>query len=157
MLTIFSGRISVKALAAQIIIVNVTGLVGQVPYGISLAASALTGVLLGRGEIEQAKFYSRLILIFNIFVTIGILLVLNIGQDSIANFFTQDEETDAIVRRASYSFALYIFFDSINAAQQGVIRGLGLQMWGAVFSLVSNIVIGLPLSLWLSFEMGWGV
>ena len=51
-LTIFSGLMTVESLSAEIIIVNLIGLVFMIPLGISYAASALTGNKLGQGKVD---------------------------------------------------------------------------------------------------------
>ena len=47
LLAIFSGLMSVEALAAEVVIVNVVGFVFMIPLGTAYAASALVGVFLG--------------------------------------------------------------------------------------------------------------
>ena len=76
LLAIFSGLMSVEALAAEVIIVNVVSFIFMVPLGTSYAASAFTGVFLGRGKVNEAKKYSRLTIIFNIIVTVIILIII---------------------------------------------------------------------------------
>lgn len=76
LLAIFSGLMSVEALAAEVIIVNIVALIFMVPLGTAYAASAFAGVFLGRGKINLAKKYSRLTIIFNIIVTVIVLVLL---------------------------------------------------------------------------------
>ena len=52
LLAIFSGLMSVEALAAEVIIVNMVALIFMVPLGTAYAASAFAGVFLGRGKIN---------------------------------------------------------------------------------------------------------
>ena len=51
LLAIFSGLMSVEALAAEVVIVNIVTFIFMVPLGTSYAASALTGVFLGEMKI----------------------------------------------------------------------------------------------------------
>ena len=53
--------------------------------------------------------------------------------------------------------ALYIWFDTIHGVQSGIIRGLGLQIYGSVFTLVCYYIIGLPFSLYLAFPLKQGI
>ena len=78
LLAIFSGLMSVEALAAEVVIVNIVTFIFMVPLGTSYAASALTGVFLGEMKIQQAKRYSRIVLLFNVIVTVIILVILGI-------------------------------------------------------------------------------
>lgn len=126
LLAIFSGLMGVEALAAEVIVVNLVTLVFMVPLGTGYAASAFTGYFLGQKKIDKAKKYSRLTLVFNILVTIVILIILYTAHDSIAAVFTQDAKTVAIVNDVLVILELYIFFDTIHGVQSGIIRGLGL-------------------------------
>ena len=51
LLAIFSGLMSVEALAAEVVIINIVSFVFMMPLGTSYAASALTGVFLGEMKI----------------------------------------------------------------------------------------------------------
>ena len=61
--------------------------------------------------------------------------------------FTHDAKTVAIIDEVLYILFLYIFFDTIHGVQSGIIRGLGLQVWGAIYTLICYYIIGLPLAL----------
>ena len=157
LLAIFSGLMSVEALAAEVVIVNIVSFVFMMPLGTSYAASALTGVFLGEMKIAQAKKYSRLTLVFNIFVTIIIILILGLARRPIANLFTRDDGTVFIIMDVLGMIILYVFFDTIHGVQSGIIRGLGRQVWGAIWTLVCYYIIGLPLALTLAFKHEMGV
>lgn len=126
LLAIFSGLMSVEALAAEVVIVNIVTFIFMVPLGTSYAASALTGVFLGEMKIKQAKRYSRIVLLFNIIVTIIILIILGLLHTQISMLFTHDSKTVAIIDEVLAILFLYIFFDTIHGVQSGIIRGLGL-------------------------------
>ncbi len=81
LLAIFSGLMSVEALAAEVVVVSLVTLIFMVPLGTGYAASAFTGYFLGQRKIDKAKKYSRLTLVFNILVTIIILIILYTMQD----------------------------------------------------------------------------
>jgi hypothetical protein len=52
---------------------------------------------------------------------------------------------------------VYIFFDTIHGVQSGIIRGLGRQGIGSIYTLVCYWLIGLPLALTLAFKYHMGV
>jgi len=156
-LAIFSGLISVEALAAQVVIVNVASFIFMVPLGISFAASAFTGVFLGRGKVNEAKKYSRLTLLFNLLVTVVILVIVWTCNNEISRFFTKDAKIVAIIDQVLVILMLYIFFDTLHGVLSGIVRGLGLQVWGSVYTLICYYLIGLPLALWLAFTKEMGV
>jgi MATE family multidrug resistance protein len=126
LLAIFSGLISVEALAAEVIIVNMVSFIFMFPLGTAYAASAFTGVFLGRQKIDQAKKYAHLTLVFNLFITILIEGILWYGQNRISTLFTQDKKTVEIIETVIPVLMLYIFFDTFHGVLSGIIRGLGL-------------------------------
>ena len=93
LLAIFSGLMSVEALAAEVIIVNLVTLIFMVPLGTAYAASAFTGYFLGQQKIDKAKKYSRLTLVFVVLVTIVILVILGTLNKEISGLFTKDQKT----------------------------------------------------------------
>ena len=157
LLAIFSGLMSVEALAAEVIIVNLVSLIFMVPLGTAYAASAFTGVFLGRQKINQAKKYARLTILFNIIITLVILIILWTCHDGISHLFTQDGPTVDIISDVINILILYIFFDTIHGVQSGIIRGLGLQAYGSIYTLICYYIIGMPLALWLAFSKQMGV
>lgn len=76
LLAIFSGLMSVQALAAEVIIVNFVSFIFMIPLGISYSASSLTGVFLGLEFIPQAKRFARLTIVFDILLTIIVIIIL---------------------------------------------------------------------------------
>ena len=52
---------------------------------------------------------------------------------------------------------IYIWFDTIHGVQAGIIRGLGRQIFGFVYTLFCYVVIGLPLALTFCFKSKMGI
>ena len=157
LLAIFSGLMSVEALAAEVIVVNLVTFIFMIPLGTGYAASAFTGYFLGQGKIDKAKKYSRLTIVFNIVITAIVLILLGILRTEISHLFTKETKTVAVVEDVMNILMLYIFFDTIHGVQSGIIRGLGLQVWGSIYTLICYYLVGLPLALWLAFGKGKGV
>lgn len=157
LLAIFSGLISVEALAAEVVVVNLVTFIFMIPLGTSYAASALTGYFLGEGKIEEAKRYSRLAIVFNVIITSFVVLLVGTFQTSISNIFTQEEKVVTIIRDIIYVLLVYIWFDTIHGVQSGIIRGLGRQAYGSVFTLICYYLIGLPMALYFAFYVKMGV
>ena len=157
LLAIFSGLMSVEALAAEVIIVNIVSFIFMIPLGISYAASSITGVYLGFEMIPQAKKFSRLTILFNVFVTIIVLILFKSFQVQIAELFTKDKGVNVIIYDVINILCLYIFFDTIHGVQSGIIRGLGLQKWGSIYTLICYWPIGLLTALMFAFKRDLGV
>lgn len=78
LLAIFSGLLSVEALAAEVVVINLVTFIFMVPLGISYSASALTGYFLGKRDFERARKYSTLTLVFNQMITVVIVVILGV-------------------------------------------------------------------------------
>jgi len=52
---------------------------------------------------------------------------------------------------------IYIWFDTIHGVQSGIIRGLGLQAYGFLYTLFCYYIIGMPLALVLAFTAKMGI
>lgn len=76
LLAIFSGYMGIAQLAAEVIIINMVGFVFMLPLGIATAASALTGNYIGSKKIGLAKKFANLSLVFNVILTIFVLLLI---------------------------------------------------------------------------------
>jgi MATE family multidrug resistance protein len=79
LLAIFSGLLSVKDLAAEVVIINMITFIFMLPLGISYAASGLTGLYLGKGRIAKAKQYATMTILFNVICTSIICLILGLA------------------------------------------------------------------------------
>ena len=156
-LALFAGLISVEALAAQVIGVNFIALIFEVPLGASYAASAFTGYFLGKKKIAQAKKYARLTVLFNMIVTVLIIIILLAFHKQFSVLFTQDPKTVEFVSDILYFMCPFVFFDTLHGVQTGVIRGLGKQVICSIWTLVCMYLIGLPLSLLFTFWLDKGV
>jgi len=136
---------------------NLVQLIFMIPLGTSYAASAFTGYFLGQMKIDKAKKYSRLTILLNVLATIVIIILLLAFHDQVAALFTSDPGTVEVVNKVLYMMTLYVFFDTIHGVQTGIIRGLGLQVIGSIYTLIVQYLIGLPLVLTFAFAMDMGV
>lgn len=152
-LAIFTGYISVKDLAAEVVIINIVSLVFMLPLGISYSASALTGNYLGQLKIDLAKRFAFLCILLNVLLTSYIVIFLLVFPDFFSGLLTSQNDVINIISSTMGVVALYIWFDTIHGVQSGIIRGLGLQIYGSVFTLVCYYIIGLPFSLYLAFPL----
>ncbi len=150
-LAIFSGFISVAALASQVIVVNIVTFIFMMPLGISYAASALTGNYIGQGNIKLAKRFANLTVLFNIFLSILLVLLISFNKTKVCELFNDDPAIIDIVADCFWTIQAYILVDGIHGVQSGIIRGLGKQFYASFFTLVSYYLIGLPLSLAFTF------
>ena len=62
-----------------------------------------------------------------------------------------------IIKETMWVLIIYIWFDTIHGVQSGIIRGLGRQSYGSIYTLVCYYIIGMPLALVLAFNGGLGI
>lgn len=76
-------------------------------------------------------------------------------QGPIATLFTTDEKVIAKLHEIMWLVALMQISDAMNANSAGCLRGQGLTKIGGIVNLVSYYVVGIPLSIYLSFYSPW--
>lgn len=91
LLAIFTGLISVTALAAEVVIINMISFIFMLPLGISYTASALTGNFIGEGKIQLAKRFAIMTIILDVILTSILVLLLGLYQDGVSRIFTQEQ------------------------------------------------------------------
>lgn len=152
LLALFSGYMGTEYLAAEVIIINIVSFIFMVPLGISFAASALVGISLGENNIDLSKRFAYMTILFNVFATVIILILLVSCQDGISTLFTNEPKVVKIIADCLHVIVFYVFFDTIHGVQAGIIRGLGLQAYGSVYTLICYYVLGMPLALHFAFR-----
>jgi multidrug resistance protein, MATE family len=96
-LVVFSGYISIPALASEVIIVNIVSFVFMMPLGISYAASSLTGYYVGQGKVKLAKRFALLTIVLNMILSTFIILLMSLYKIFLAQLFSEDPEIIKIV------------------------------------------------------------
>jgi multidrug resistance protein, MATE family len=157
LLAIFAGLLGVNELAAEVVIINMVTFIFMLPLGISYAASALTGNYLGEGKIDLAKRFAQLTILFDVILTTVIVILMGTFSTGICELFTSEETVIAILKDTLWVLMLYIWFDTIHGVQSGIIRGLGRQSYGSIYTLVCYYIIGMPLALVLAFNARMGI
>jgi MATE family multidrug resistance protein len=151
LLAIFTGLLGVDQLAAEVVIIQIVAFIFMLPLGISYSASALTGNYLGEGKIDLAKRFASLAVLLDALLTTVIVILLGVYSDNVSQLFTTEENIIAIIRKTLWVLLLYIWFDTIHGVQSGIIRGLGRQSYGSIYTLFCYYVLGMPLALLLAF------
>lgn len=77
---------------------------------------------------------------------------MGVFSNEISQLFTQEESVISIIEDTIWVLLIYISFDTIHGVQSGIIRGLGLQGYGSLYTLISYYGIGMPLALYLAFS-----
>mmetsp|Transcript_40700 Transcript_40700/g.62113 ORF Transcript_40700/g.62113 Transcript_40700/m.62113 type:complete len:483 (+) Transcript_40700:431-1879(+) len=157
LLAIFTGLLGVDQLAAEVVIINMVSFIFMLPLGISYSASALTGNYLGEGKIDLAKRFATLAVVFDAILTTIIVILFGVFTDEISELFTKEPNVIAIIKKTLWVLEIYIWFDTIHGVQSGIIRGLGRQAYGSIYTLFCYYILGMPLALILAFKAEMGI
>jgi MATE family multidrug resistance protein len=78
-------------------------------------------------------------------------------QSSIPYLFTSDPELVAQVGNTLVYYVAYAFFDYMQGASAGIIRGMGKQFYASITNIISCFVIALPVGVFCAFSLGFGL
>lgn len=156
-LTLASGQFGTTELAAQSILVTLTSTTYQLPFPVAIAASTRMANLIGAKLPEAAKTCARVAIVAG-----GIIGLFNVAmvagfRNQIPSLFTNDPDVRAAVIGAIPICAFMQIFDGLSAIANGMLRGVGRQEIGGYSSLASYYLVGLPLSFYTAFHLGWGL
>lgn len=150
-LTLLASYLGTISLAAQSIGTTMASLTYQVPFAIGIASSTRIANFLGAGMAASAKKSTQVALSFGLVISVLNFLVLFVFQTEIAKLFTDDERVIKKVESVMWLIAMMQISDAVNANSAGCLRGQGQTKIGGIVNLFSYYVVGLPLSIYLSF------
>ncbi|KAM9900905.1 hypothetical protein OXX79_004849 [Metschnikowia pulcherrima] len=154
-LTLMASYIGTLELAAQSVGSTIASLTYQVPFAIGIASSTRIANYLGAGLGSSAKITTIVALAFGLCISILNFLAIFLFKTQIAALFTNDEHVIALVHQIMWLVALMQISDAMNANSAGCLRGQGQTKIGGIVNLVSYYLIGIPLSIYLSFYSPW--
>ncbi|KAF9290054.1 hypothetical protein BGZ68_008012 [Mortierella alpina] len=145
------------ALAAQSVVVQTSGLLYTIPFGISIAASNRVGNLIGMGDARSAKISSRVSIALAIIFGMINSLMLIVFKERWGRLFSEDADVVSTVAMILPLVALYQISDGLAGVGGGVLRGVGLQHLGAYLNLIAYYLVAFPLGYLLAFQLEWGL
>uniref|UniRef100_A0A915EX64 Multidrug and toxin extrusion protein n=1 Tax=Echinococcus canadensis TaxID=519352 RepID=A0A915EX64_9CEST len=139
-----------EALAVQTILNNVESILFcTFPMGYGIAVAIRVGQFVGSNNSVGPKSTVFVGILTLVFVAIMNTIILLFGRYQIPRIFTGDVKIIAATAYGMPSVVAYQFFDCIVGVCSGVIRGVGMQRFGAIVCCVSMYLIGGPLALCL--------
>ncbi|KAF9573994.1 hypothetical protein BGW38_008362, partial [Lunasporangiospora selenospora] len=139
------------ALAAQSVVVQTSGLLYTIPFGISIAASNRVGNLIGMGDHRSAKVSSRVSFALAILFGMGNSLMLILFKDRWGRLFSDDADVVSTVAMILPLVALFQISDGLAGVGGGVLRGVGIQHLGAYLNVIAYYLVAFPLGYVLAF------
>jgi multidrug resistance protein, MATE family len=147
------GTISVTALAAHQIALQIAAILFMVPFGIGMAATVRVGHAIGRNDASGVRRAGFVATLLGIALTAALTLAVIVSRFGIAQIFL-GESTDAT---AALSATLLLvgttFFvaDGIQTIAAGSLRGMNDTRVPLLFATLSYWMIGFPCAWWLGF------
>ena len=84
------------------------------------------------------------------------VLILLVSQPLI-RLFSNLSDVNELAMLLVPVLSLRIVLDGLQIFLQGVIKGLGLQKWGLICTLLVSYPLMLSMAMILTFEVGWGL
>ncbi|GAP86366.1 putative mate efflux family protein [Rosellinia necatrix] len=154
-LTLLSSQFGTAYLAAQSILVTVTGTMFMIPFPISIAASTRIANLIGAKLVKAARTSAQVAFFIGCIIGLFNLTLLWSLRFQLPHLFTRDEEVIEIVAKVLPLCAVLQIFDVLAAISHGLLRGIGKQSFGGYANLVAYYVVAVPISIVAAFVFDW--
>eukprot|EP00112_Aurelia_sp_Birch-Aquarium-sp1_P024064 Seg744.1 transcript_id=Seg744.1/GoldUCD/mRNA.D3Y31 product="Multidrug and toxin extrusion protein 1" protein_id=Seg744.1/GoldUCD/D3Y31 len=151
------GLIGEVELGTQTIVFNILSLMFMLPLGISLAGGIQVGHFLGSGEPEKAINVAKSALLLFWMVGVCSGTILTCFKSYIGRVFTSSKDVIKMISAITPLIAAFHVLDGTQGVTCGLLRGIGLQKYGAVVNFIGFDVIGLPLGVVLGLVLHKGV
>ncbi|XP_062591747.1 multidrug and toxin extrusion protein 1-like [Saccostrea cucullata] len=148
-IVLLSGLLGKVDLAANAIVYNIGGLIYMIVFGMSVAAGIRVGLFLGAGDSKMAHVASRVAMCCGSCFAVIIAVFFVTLKDFIPKLFSSNSDVLVLASSLLLQLALFKVFDTVQATCGGILRGIGLQAFGAVFNFFGYYIISLPISLTL--------
>ena len=129
----------------------------MIPVGFRIAANFLTGKYIGLNRVDLAKRISNYCVNGAYMWSILSILIVWCFQQGIHDFYTHNDTIKGIMREAWPVFAVFVFFDCMQAVINGLISGLNLVAKAKGITMISYWFFGIPLSCFMMFYMDKGI
>ena len=157
MFTIFVGTAGAIQLAASQITIQVLSFSFMPLWGLTTAASVLTGNWIGAGQPDTAAVYGRQTYKLGSYYSILLATVIILCRDHIFGIFTTDPEVLALGASLAVAAATFQYFDGIRMLSSGILQGAGDTRYTMLVTLVVMWGLFIPLTWYLIVQRGGDV
>lgn len=157
LMTLLSGNLGSIKLAANVALVNMNLFFYMIPVGLGTGSGVLVGNMLGEGNIQKAKNFIKLSILFNLLVISLLSIILLIFNKFVAEFFSLDPEVISLIRKLFWVLILVELFDTGQGNLQRILVGMGRQRIASILIVISYYCIMLPLCALFIFYFTFGL
>jgi MATE family multidrug resistance protein len=147
------GLISMTALAAHQIALQVAAILFMVPFGIGMAATVRVGHAIGRNDASAVRRAGFVAMLLGIALTAALTLAVILSRFGIAKIFLGEtaDPTAALSATLLLVGATFFVADGIQTIAAGSLRGMNDTRLPLLFAVFSYWIIGFPCACWLGF------
>jgi multidrug resistance protein, MATE family len=155
-MALLMGWLGVVQVAAHQIALNLASLAFMVPLGVSSAAAVIVGHAVGRGDAAAVRrsTVASLIVGAGFMLVTGLLFV--VTPAPFAGLYSRDVMVLGLAVLLLPIAGVFAVFDGLQVVAIGLLRGLGDTRMPMIVNVVGFWCIGMPISLWLGFGLGYG-
>jgi MATE family multidrug resistance protein len=151
------GWISVEAVGAHQIALNLASLTFMVPLGISMGASARIGNLIGAGDAPGMRHAVRVSLACGAGVMTVSALTFTLLRLELPRLYTDQAALIALAAQIIPLAGAFQLSDGTQVVAGGALRGMGRPHAAAVVNLLGYYALALPLGYVLAFKLDLGL
>jgi MATE family multidrug resistance protein len=144
------------ALAGHQVALQMAALTFMVPLGVSQATSVLVGQAVGRGDPHAARRATGAGMLTGVGFMTATAVVFLAVPDLLSRAFSDDAPVIASAAVLLPIAGVFQIFDGLQVVAAGALRGVGDTRVPMLLNLIGFWLVGLPVSLWLGFGLGWG-
>jgi len=149
MFTIFVGTIGTVQLAASQITIQLLSFSFMPLWGLTTAASVLTGNWIGEGKPETAAVYGRQAFKLGSYYSILLAIIVVLGRNWIFRVFTNDPEVLVLGGGLAVAAAIFQYFDGLRMLGSGILQGAGDTVYSMQVTLAIMWAGFIPLTWFL--------
>jgi MATE family multidrug resistance protein len=155
------GLISITALAAHQIALQIAAILFMVPFGVGMAATVRVGHAVGRGDAPAVKRAGLVATCLGIIFMSAMTVVVILGRFAIARFFFGEavESAGGVIELTATLLmvgATFFVADGIQTVAAGALRGMHDTRIPLLFAVIGYWLIGFPAAYGLAFRAELG-
>lgn len=157
MFTIFVGTTGAIQLAASQITVQVLSFSFMPLWGLTTAASVLTGNWIGAGRPDTAALYGRQVFKLGSYYPLALAALLVLTRHHVFRIFSNDPQVLALGSALVVAAAFFQYFDGLRMLGSGILQGAGDTTYPMLVTLIIMWALFIPLTWYLIVPGGGDV
>ncbi len=157
MFTVFVGTTGAVPLAASQITIQVLSFSFMPLWGLTTAASVLTGNWIGRGDLDMAAHYGRQVYKLGSYYSLALACAMILVREHLFRIFTPDPAVLVLGAGLVVVAAVFQYFDGLRMLSSGILQGAGDTRFTMLVTLAVMWGVFMPLTWYLIVHRGGDV